>query len=213
MKKRVIIIVIILAIAIIGGVAIWFMVQEEESKTVDHNQVNEVYQGIKSNNCSTALHIEKIQNVSELSDESISYLVLNEMKKDKLLSDEISFNDFKKTSKEVFGEEVVPSTMDNYLFDGYEYTLENNTITRTKSECGNIEYVSKLYGYSGTDDSLEVDLRIGYIENNKVYDMDGKELGDYSKDTLNEMLDNSTLQVYKYARNGDQFYLEEIGVR
>ena len=43
--------------------------------------------------------------------------------------------------------------------------------------------------------------------------MNGKELGDYSSETVKELLDQSTLQVYRYARTNDSFHLTSVDVK
>lgn len=76
--------------------------------------------------------------------------------------------------------------------------------------CDSRKYVSKLYGYTyDEENNLEMQVKEGYVENNKVYDLDGKELGDYSEDTLNTTLDNGTLKTYNYTKSGDDYILAE----
>ena len=76
--------------------------------------------------------------------------------------------------------------------------------------CDTREYVSKLYGYTYDEkNNLEIQVKEEYVENNKVYDLDGKELGDYSEDTLNNTLDSGTLKTYNYTKDGDDYVLAE----
>ena len=59
--------------------------------------------------------------------------------------------------------------------DLYKQFVEKN------KENGNYHY--KLYGYTYDENqNVEMSIMQAYVENNKVYDMDGKEIGDYSDD-------------------------------
>lgn len=76
--------------------------------------------------------------------------------------------------------------------------------------CDTREYVSKLYGYTYDDDkNIAMQVKEGYIENNKVYDLDGKEIGDYTEETVNDVLDNGTLKTYNYTKDGNDYILKE----
>ena len=66
---------------------------------------------------------------------------------------------------------------------------------------GNKEYVSKLYGYTyDKEENIEMYVKEGYIENNILYDLSGNELGQYTKEKLNTLLDKGTLKIYKYKK-------------
>ena len=80
----------------------------------------------------------------------------------------------------------------------------------TNTEEGSKKYVSKLYGYTYDDnENIVMQVKEGYIENNKVYDLDGKELGDYTEETLNKLLDNGTLKTYNYTKENGDYTLEK----
>ena len=109
----------------------------------------------------------------------------------------IVFNNNKKENIVVNYDEV------ETLYDG----LENEECTEN---CDDKEYVSKLFGYSyDIDGNVQMNVMEGYTENNKVYNLEGKEIGDYSKDTLNEVLDKGTLKTYNYERDGDSYKLQK----
>lgn len=82
-----------------------------------------------------------------------------------------------------------------------------NDLDTNKTE-GTKEYVSKLYGYTyDKNENIEMHVKEGYIQNNKVYALEGNELGEYSEDTLNTLLDKGTLKVYNYTKNNDNYKL------
>ena len=93
-------------------------------------------------------------------------------------------------------------------YDEVETLYDDLEKTECTENCDKIEYVSKLYGYSyDSDGNVQMDVMEGYIENNKVYNLEGKEIGNYSKDTLNDVLDKGTLKTYNYERDGDNYKL------
>ena len=94
-------------------------------------------------------------------------------------------------------------------YDEVETLYDNLDKQECTENCDERKYVSKLYGYSyDSKGNVQMDVMEGYTENNKVYDLDGKEIGDYSKDTLNDVLDKGTLKTYNYERDGDNYNLQ-----
>ena len=82
--------------------------------------------------------------------------------------------------------------------------VENNKKEETR------EYVSKLYGYTYDDnENIVMQVKEGYIENNKLYDLEGKELGDYNKYTINTLLDKGTSKTYNYTKDNGDYKLEK----
>ena len=53
----------------------------------------------------------------------------------------------------------------------------------------------------------------GYVKDGKVYDLNGKEIGTYDEDELNNILDNGTMQVYNYEKVNDDYKLVSVGVK
>ena len=94
-------------------------------------------------------------------------------------------------------------------YDEVETLYDNLDKQECTENCDEREYVSKLYGYSyDSKGNVQMDVMEGYTENNKVYDLEGKEIGDYSKDTLNDVLDKGTLRTYNYGKNGESYKLQ-----
>ena len=93
-------------------------------------------------------------------------------------------------------------------YDEVETLYDNLDKQECTENCDERKYVSKLYGYSyDSKGNVQMNVMEGYTENNKVYDLEGKEIGDYSKDTLNDVLDKGTLKTYNYDKNGDNYKL------
>ena len=87
------------------------------------------------------------------------------------------------------------------------YNLYNN-IKNNNIDTSTRKYISKLYGYSN-DNSKNIIMftKEAYIENNIVYDLDGKVLDYYNSDTVNKILDNATLKKYVYIKNSKEYKL------
>ena len=95
-------------------------------------------------------------------------------------------------------------------YDEVETLYDDLEKTECTENCDKREYVSKLYGYSyDSDGNVQMDVMEGYTENNKVYNLEGEEIGEYSKDTLNDVLDKGTLKTYNYERDGDNYNLQK----
>lgn len=87
------------------------------------------------------------------------------------------------------------------------YNLYNN-IKNNNIDTSTRKYISKLYGYSN-DNSKNIIMftKEGYIENNIVYDLDGKVLDYYNSDTVNKVLDKATLKKYIYKKDSKEYKL------
>ena len=87
------------------------------------------------------------------------------------------------------------------------YNLYNN-IKNNNIDTSTRKYISKLYGYSN-DNSKNIIMytKEGYIENNIVYDLDGKVLDYYNSETVNKALDNATLKKYVYKKDSKEYKL------
>ena len=93
-------------------------------------------------------------------------------------------------------------------YDEVETLYDDLEKTECTENCEEREYVSKLYGYSyDSSGNVQMDVMEGYTENNKVYNLDGKEIGEYSKDTLNDVLDKGSLKTYHYEKDSDNYRL------
>ena len=95
-------------------------------------------------------------------------------------------------------------------YDEVETLYDNLKKTECIENCDEREYVSKLYGYSyDSDGNVQMDVMEGYTEKNKVYNLEGEEIEEYSKDTLNDVLDKGTLKTYHYERDGEDYNLQK----
>ena len=162
---------------------------KEKIKIVDSKEAEKLYQ--TSDNKCTDITDEnnKCTDITDEKDSLILYLIFSKLDKDKKLTDNISYDEYENTAKTILKIDDIPAVINNYLYDGYSYTLDNDKITREKSECKE-KYVSKIYGYSNNNNTLDLYISSGYVKDGKVYNFDNIEIGDYSKKTINKVLDS-----------------------
>ena len=201
-KKKLILFIGILIIIIIIVVLIIIVLNnkdKEKIEIVNYKDAEKLYQ--ESNN--------KCTDTTDEKDSLILYLIFSKLDKDNKLSDSIPYDEYENIAKTILKTDDIPSKINNYLYDGYSYTLEVNKITREKSECEE-RYVSKIYGYSNDNDTLSLYISSGYIKNRKVYNLEGIEIGNYDKDTINKILDSGTIKIYNYQNKNGSYILDSI---
>ena len=200
-KKKLIIFIGILIIIIIVVLIIVLNNQnkEEKIKIVNYKEAEKLYQ--ESNN--------KCTDIQDENDSLLLYLIFSKLDKESKLSDSIPYDEYENIAKTILKTDDIPSKINNYLYDGYSYTLEENKITRTKTECEE-KYVSKIYGYSNDNNTLSLYISSGYIKNEKVYNLEGIEIGDYDKNKINKILDSGTIKIYNYKNENGKYILDSI---
>ena len=200
-KKKLIIFIGILIIIIIVVLIIVLNNQnkEEKIKIVNYKEAEKLYQ--ESNN--------KCTDIQDENDSLLLYLIFSKLDKESKLSDSIPYDEYENIAKTILKTDDIPSKINNYLYDGYSYTLEENKITRTKTECEE-KYVSKIYGYSNDNNTLSLYISSGYVKDGKVYNLEGIEIGDYDKNKINKILDSGTIKIYNYKNENGKYILDNI---
>ena len=200
-KKKLILFVGILIIIIVIVLIIVFNNQdkEEKIKIVNYKEAEKLYQ--ESNN--------KCTDIQDENDSLLLYLIFSKLDKDNKLSDNISYDEYENAAKTILKTDDIPQTINNYLYDGYSYTLNNDEITREKTECEE-KYVSKIYGYSNNNNTLSLYISSGYVKDGKVYNLEGIEIGNYDKNKINKILDSGTIKIYDYKNENGKYILGSI---
>ena len=218
-KKRVGIIIgiIVILLFVVGFVIYSFVINKTEEKTesttVKHETAEKLYKEQDGETCTEVNIVSHNAKVSETDDKVLLYLIFGQMKKDKILGNEITKDDYIKSAEKILKNEDIPEAFEDYVYEGYAYELDGDQLTRKKVKCDSKKYVSKLYGYSNNEETLTLNVKAGYIENETLYDLNGKEIGTYQEDELNEMLDQGTLQVYTYQAQDGDYQLESVGMK
>ena len=190
-KKRIILIISILVIIVVSLLIVIVFNNKEDKekiKIVNYKEA-EIYQE-SSNKCT---------DIQDENDSLLLYLIFSKLDKESKLSDSIPYDDYENIAKTILKTDDIPSKINNYLYDGYSYTLEDNKITREKSECEE-KYVSKIYGYSNDNNTLSLYISSGYVKEEKVYNLEDIEIGDYDKNKINKILDSGTIKIYNYKK-------------
>ena len=200
-KKKLILFIGILIIIIIVVLIIIVLNNKDKEKIeiVNYKDAEKLYQ--ESNN--------KCTDTTDEKDSLILYLIFSKLDKDNKLSNSISYEEYENTAKTILKTDDIPQAINNYLYDGYSYTLNNNEITREKTECTE-KYVSKIYGYSNNNDTLSLYISSGYVKDGKVYNLEGIEIGDYDKNKINKILDSGTIKIYNYKNENGKYILQNI---
>lgn len=227
-KKRIILgsVGLVFVVAIVVLAVILNKDDGKEPIVIDYDQIDSVvptevqniYNIINIDNCKSALiwtvnNDEKL-TIKDMNSDSINNMVFKKLSLDNKLNDEFDYDEYKKVLSDVFGlENNYKIDFQNFNYNGYKYNIVNGKITREKSNCTNeINYISNLYGYSYNNDGLLVYVNVGILNNNKVYDLDNKELGTYtdSEEELKKLLNKSKGYLYTYRKTGDNYYLESV---
>ena len=199
-KKKIILLIPLLVITVISLlIVIVFNNKEEKIKIVNYKEAEKLYQ--ESNN--------KCTDIQDENDSLLLYLIFSKLDKESKLSDSIPYDEYENKAKTILKTDDIPYKINNYLYDGYSYTLNNNEITRTKTECEE-KYVSKIYGYSNDNNTLSLYISSGYIKNGKVYNLEDIEIGDYDKNKINKILDSGTIKIYNYKNEDGKYILDSI---
>ena len=200
-KKKIILLVSLLVIIVISLLIIVFNNKEDKEKIeiVNYKEAEKLYQ--ESNN--------KCTDIQDENDSLLLYLIFSKLDKESKLTDSIPYDEYENIAKTILKTDDIPKNINNYLYDGYSYTLEENKITRTKTECEE-KYVSKIYGYSNNNNTLSLYISSGYIKNGKVYNLKGIEIGDYDKNKINKILDSGTIKIYNYKNENGKYILDSI---
>ena len=201
-KKRIILIISILVIIVVSLLIVIVFNNKEDKekiKIVNYKEAEKLYQ--ESNN--------KCTDIQDENDSLLLYLIFSKLDKESKLSDSIPYDDYENIAKTILKTDDIPSKINNYLYDGYSYTLEENKITREKTECTE-KYVSKIYGYSNDNNNLNLYISSGYIKDGKVYNLEDIEIGNYDKNKINKILDSGTIKIYNYKNEDGNYILDNI---
>ena len=200
-RKIIILLISLLVIIVISLLIIVFNNKEDKEKIeiVNYKEAEKLYQ--ESNN--------KCTDIQDENDSLLLYLIFSKLDKESKLTDSIPYDEYENKAKTILKTDDIPSKINNYLYDGYSYTLEDNKITREKTECTE-KYVSKIYGYSNDNDTLSLYISSGYVKEGKVYNLNGVEIGDYDKNKINKTLDSGTIKIYNYKNEDGKYILDSI---
>ena len=155
--------------------------KEDEKESTDTKiaqvipqDVRKIYRILTSNECYVDFNFEfkndlKIKT-TDMNDNIILTIIFNNLKENNKLSNNLTKEEYLSSDKEILGSNFnAPNTFTNFKHNDYAYTLTENNITKTKTDCNSSkEYKTVLYSYSYNQDNLSVYINYAYIENGNV---------------------------------------------
>ena len=115
-RKIIILLISLLVIIVISLLIIVFNNKEdkEKIKIVNYKEAEKLYQ--ESNN--------KCTDIQDENDSLLLYLIFSKLDKESKLSDSIPYDEYENIAKTILKTDDIPYKINNYLYDGYSYTLE-----------------------------------------------------------------------------------------
>lgn len=205
-KRLIVIIVAILIIIALAVVIIMNMNNKnDEDVSVGKDEVQDIYDGMDAPQCTDIGLLE-----GTVGDKATLYLIFSRLDSDGKL-DSLTAEDYETASENILGDREAITSFTDYVYNGKAYTLNNGQISSKDADCGTREYVSKLFGYTYDNErNLDIQVNFGYVEDDKLYDLDGTYLGDYNEDDLKSLLDSGTMKTYKYDYQNNKYTFSEV---
>ena len=116
MNVKIILCVVALLLVVIGLFIAFTQKADEESGPVHYKVVEDLYEDHVDDNCTEVIKITKNGDVSSTDDKVLLHLIFGQMKKDEILADTISVDDYRDSALKIMDEENIPSNID-YTFE------------------------------------------------------------------------------------------------
>ena len=180
------------------------------------SEVKELYRYLVDANCSGDIKFN-VQldsgniSVKDIDRDNLMDYLFNYLEKKGILEDTIDKKTVNETINKIFTEKVdLIGDIKSYEYDGYVYTYNGKSINRKSSECkDDIKYISHLYGYGNKENTLYMDIKIGYLKDDTLYELDGKELGKYNNNK-EEIFKNSPYYRVYYVKSINGYKLDKV---
>ena len=227
--KKIIIIIVIATVSIILISLIWhrLIILTDNSQYKNNSEdeiitlkIRKIYDNIENVSCSGAWYIEEITDeknnitINELKNNELLDYIFSYLDKNNELSDNMNIKTILNVAKKLYAEDVTKIiNIENYQYNDFIYNKVGKKIKRKASSCiSPIKYVSQLYGYTQNEDILEIDINYGYTEDDKLYDLSGKLLGEYDDDDkiTSNLLKSNYYYRYNYKLIKNEYKLSSI---
>lgn len=182
-------------------------------------EVRELYSNMVEVSCYGDLHLDISLDAGEFLLKDVKYnnlidYMFSYLDKEEKLSDEFSVDVIKNATDRLFADEFdFTGYINDYIYGDYKYTIRNGLVTREKASCiSNNNYISQLYGYSYNEQLLSVDVNIGYLKDNILYNLSNEELGKYDGkvESLDDLFITSSYYRYNYVLHDDGYKLKSV---
>ena len=207
-KKRVglIIGIVVILVLVVGLFVYSFAINKEEKKTenqtVKHDTAEKLYKEQDGNTCTEVNIVSHNAKVSETDDKVLLYLIFGQMKKDKVLENEIAKEDYVNSAEKILKNEDIPEAFDHYVYEGYTYQLKGEKLTREKAECDSKNALSYARQILDSKKCAMVCLNI-ISEDNMSFGNESNEMYFLTKDSQTQIKDtkfNISLKLCEYIR-------------
>lgn len=191
----------------------------EKIDKISYEEVKALYNNITDVSCQGDMffHIKLDsggKDINSLGKKELLDYLFSYLDKNMLLSDKTDINVIKKASKELFFENVsLLENINSYQYGNYIYKLDGNKITRKKAIChSEHNYINYLYGYFWTEEELLMDVKIGELKDDTLYDILDKKRGIYDGEIskLPEMLIDAPYYRYHYVKKNNILKLKSV---
>jgi len=106
--------------------------------------------------------------------------------------------------------------INNFQYGDYVYSVKDNMLIKNEKSCVNNEvYVTALLENGVSDNYGYIDVGIGKLVNDTIYDVVGNKLGDYDSESnmLGDILLNGPYYRYYYIKENGSYKLDSIELR
>ncbi|MBQ8218925.1 MAG: hypothetical protein IJZ79_04155 [Bacilli bacterium] len=226
-SKRNIITVAAIALIIAIVIIVSILLKKDEEKKFSLNSiydlhpevVRELYSNVVEVSCSGDMHLDiqldggKVQTNTISKNNLIDYL-FSHLDKKELLDKEFELSIINQKAKELFDGDInLESLINEYQYNNYIYSIKDDKVVREEKTCSSdVKYVSYLYGYSYNEKEASMDVNIGYLKGDTLYDLSDNKLGKYDGDAteLRELFAKSSFYRYNYVKDGDLYKLSSV---
>lgn len=157
---------------------------------------------------------ESSKSVSDMSDKNILDMIFSYLDKNDKLGDGLKVSDIKNASNELFAAKVdVSNKIKDYSYGNYIYSISGDKVTRKDYKCSSDKkYVSYLMAYFYSDKDLFMDVNMGYLVGDTMYDLSDRVLGKYDGDVLklSSLFDRSSYYRYNFTDEKGIYKLKSV---
>lgn len=229
-KRNVIILSIVLVVVLISIFLLIILLKDGDGDSdeklslstiydVYPEEVRNLYANMINVSCSGDLHLDitldaGVVSVRKMKDKNLLDYIFSYLEKNEKLADSFSIQVLEEAVNELLNENIdFSSKIKDYEYGGYVYDINNNVITRKFKECKSDKYyVSHLYGYSFNEKLLSVDINIGYLDDDILYDLADNKLGKYDGkiEKLGDLFGKNSYYRFNFVKVKDVYKLDSV---
>ncbi len=184
-------------------------------------EVRELYSNMVSVSCDGDLVLGISKDAGSIDITNIDQKVLlsyalSYLNKNKLIDKEFDKRVVDDAAARLFyGNVQLGKYIGGFTGNGYVYNVNENDdkVVREETECNSDKkYISDLFGYSYNKNELSIDVNMGYLVDDTLYDLDDNKLGKYDGNaaSLRNLFSNSSHYRYTYVLERKIYKLKSV---